>query len=112
MAANFGWICFVATCCTYLLIFDIYVVIILIHQVNPQYLAKLILEMPQQQSTKFIESVILTLYNYASNPREEFLLLQLFSTSLRQEIIEKVENMGDIVTGQPLAVKMVVDFHR
>ena len=81
-------------------------------QVNPQYLAKLILEMPQQQSTKFIESVILTLYNYASNPREEFLLLQLFSTSLRQEIMEKVENMGDIVTGQPLAVKMVVDFHR
>lgn len=68
--------------------------------------------MPQQQSTKFIESVILTLYNYASNPREEYLLLQLFSTSLRQEIMESVDNMGDIVTGNPLAIKMVVDFHR
>lgn len=68
--------------------------------------------MPQQQSTKFIESVILTLYNYASNPREEFLLLKLFATSLQQEILGHIENLGDIVTGNPLAIKMVVDFHR
>lgn len=82
------------------------------NQVEPQYLARLILEMPQQQSTKFIESVILTLYNYASNPRDEYLLLKLFSTSLRQEIMQSIENMTDIVTGTPLAIKMVVDFHR
>ncbi|XP_067934294.1 ras GTPase-activating-like protein IQGAP1 isoform X2 [Watersipora subatra] len=81
-------------------------------QVDPQYLARLILVMPQQQSTKFIESVILTLYNYASNPREEYLLLKLFSTSLEHEILERVDNMADIVTGNPLAIKMVVDFHR
>ena len=50
------------------------------------YLAKLIFEMPQNQSNRFMESVILTLLNYASNQREEYLLLKLFQTALREEI--------------------------
>ena len=56
-------------------------------QTNPVYLAKLIFEMPQSRSTNFMESVILTLYNYASNTREEYLLLKLFETALREEIL-------------------------
>lgn len=56
-------------------------------QTNPVYLAKLIFEMPQSRSTNFMESVILTLYNYASNSREEYLLLRLFETALREEIL-------------------------
>lgn len=38
-------------------------------QTNPTYLAKLIFQMPQNKSTKFMDSVIFTLYNYASNQR-------------------------------------------
>lgn len=55
-------------------------------QTNPVYLAKLIFEMPQSRTTRFMESVILTIYNYASNQREEFLLLKLFKTALEEEI--------------------------
>ena len=55
-------------------------------QTNPTYLAKLIFEMPQSRTTKFMESVILTLYNYASNQREEYLLLKLFKTALEEEV--------------------------
>lgn len=55
-------------------------------QTNPVYLAKLIFEMPQSKTTKFMESVILTIYNYASNHREEYLLLKLFKTALKEEI--------------------------
>ena len=55
-------------------------------QTNPVYLAKLIFEMPQNQSNRFMESVILTLLNYASNQREEYLLLKLFKTALSEEI--------------------------
>jgi len=55
-------------------------------QTNPVYLAKLIFEVPQSRTTKFMESMILTLYNYASNQREEFLLLRLFETALKEEI--------------------------
>lgn len=55
-------------------------------QTNPTYLAKLIFQMPQNRSTKFMDSVIFTLYNYASNQREEYLLLRLFKTALQEEI--------------------------
>lgn len=55
-------------------------------QTQPVYLARLIFQMPQSKSTKFMESVIFTLYNYASNPREAYLLLQLFKVALQEEI--------------------------
>lgn len=81
-------------------------------QTNPVYLAKLIFAMPQSKFTKFMESVILTLYNYASNAREEYLLVKLFDTALKEEIISKVDQMQDIVTGNPAVIRMVVHFNR
>ncbi|XP_035538359.1 ras GTPase-activating-like protein IQGAP1 [Morone saxatilis] len=81
-------------------------------QTNPTYLAKLIFQMPQNKSTKFMDSVIFTLYNYASNQREEYLLLKLFKTALQEEIKSKVDQMKEIITGNPTVIKMVVSFHR
>ncbi|KAG7278328.1 hypothetical protein CRUP_029933 [Coryphaenoides rupestris] len=65
-------------------------------QTNPSYLAKLIFQMPQNKSTKFMDTVIFTLYNYASNQRED----------------SKVDQIQDIVTGNPTVIKMVVSFNR
>lgn len=81
-------------------------------QTNPSYLAKLIFQMPQNKSTKFMDTVIFTLYNYASNQREEYLLLKLFETALQEEIKSKVDQIQDIVTGNPTVIKMVVSFNR
>ncbi|XP_044300758.1 ras GTPase-activating-like protein IQGAP1 [Varanus komodoensis] len=81
-------------------------------QTNPTYLAKLIFQMPQNKSTKFMDSVIFTLYNYASNQREEYLLLRLFKTALQEEIKSKVDQVQEIVTGNPTVIKMVVSFNR
>ncbi|XP_030272103.1 ras GTPase-activating-like protein IQGAP2 [Sparus aurata] len=81
-------------------------------QTNPPYLAKLIFQMPQNKSTKFMDTVIFTLYNYASNQREEYLLLKLFKTALEEEINSKVDQIQDIVTGNPTVIKMVVSFNR
>ncbi|NWW84564.1 IQGA1 protein, partial [Rhynochetos jubatus] len=81
-------------------------------QTNPTYLAKLIFQMPQNKSTKFMDSVIFTLYNYASNLREEYLLLRLFQTALQEEIKSKVDQIQEIVTGNPTVIKMVVSFNR
>ncbi|XP_029017889.1 ras GTPase-activating-like protein IQGAP2 isoform X2 [Betta splendens] len=81
-------------------------------QTNPSYLAKLIFQMPQNKSTKFMDTVIFTLYNYASNQREEYLLLKLFKTALEEEINLKVDQIQDIVTGNPTVIKMVVSFNR
>lgn len=55
-------------------------------QTNPMYLAKLIFEMPQDRTTKFMESVIFSVFNYGSNIREEYLLAKLFKTALEEEI--------------------------
>lgn len=63
-------------------------------QTEPKYLAKLIFLLPMSNSTKFMESVILSLYNYGSNHREEFLLLKLFRVALEEEVFEKVAQPG------------------
>uniref|UniRef100_A0AAQ4PTE4 IQ motif containing GTPase activating protein 2 n=1 Tax=Gasterosteus aculeatus aculeatus TaxID=481459 RepID=A0AAQ4PTE4_GASAC len=81
-------------------------------QTNPHYLAKLIFQMPQNKSTKFMDTVVFTLYNYASNQREEYLLNKLFKTALEEEINSKVDQIQDIVTGNPTVIKMVVSFNR
>lgn len=81
-------------------------------QTNPTYLAKLIFEMPQIKTTKFMESVIYSLFNYGSNQREEYLLIRLFKKALEEEIASKVDKMSDFVTGNPLVVKMIVGFNR
>ncbi|NXO20605.1 IQGA3 protein, partial [Cisticola juncidis] len=81
-------------------------------QTQPEYLARLIFQMPQNKSTKFMESVIFTLYNYASNPREAFLLLQLFKAALQEEIRSKVDHVHDILTGNATVIRLVVRFYR
>lgn len=55
-------------------------------QTQPVCLARLLMQMPPNKSTKFMESVVFSLYNYASSPREAFLLLQLFQCALQEEI--------------------------
>ncbi|XP_034721405.1 ras GTPase-activating-like protein IQGAP3 [Etheostoma cragini] len=81
-------------------------------QTQPVYLAQLIFLMPQSRSTSFMEMLVFSLFNYGSDSREGFLLLQLFTTALTQEIREKVEQPQDVVTGNPTVIKMLVNFYR
>lgn len=60
-------------------------------QTRPQFLAKLVFAMPQTKTNKFMESVILTLFNFGANPREEFLLCKLFQHALEEEVQSKVK---------------------
>uniref|UniRef100_H2Z717 Ras GTPase-activating-like protein IQGAP1 n=1 Tax=Ciona savignyi TaxID=51511 RepID=H2Z717_CIOSA len=81
-------------------------------QTNPTYFGKLIFKMAAGRTTNFMQSVILSVYNYASNHREEYLLLKLFKTALQEEIESKVDKVKEIATGNPLVIKMVVTFNR
>ncbi|XP_057324303.1 ras GTPase-activating-like protein IQGAP1 [Microplitis mediator] len=81
-------------------------------QTNPKYLAKLLFLLPQSKSNKFLQNVILTLYNFGSNIREEYLLLKLFGTALQEEIRSKFQKPAEVVTGNPLVLKMVVNYAR
>lgn len=57
-----------------------------VFQTQPLYLAQLIFLMPQSRSTAFMEMLVFSLFNYGSDRREAFLLLQLFTEALRYEI--------------------------
>ncbi|KAA0702572.1 Ras GTPase-activating-like protein IQGAP3 [Triplophysa tibetana] len=81
-------------------------------QTRPLYLAQLISLMPQNKSTSFMETVIFTLFNYGSDCREAFLLLQLFTAALRHEIGVKVDRPQEVVTGSPTVIKLLVSFYR
>ncbi|TRY59997.1 hypothetical protein DNTS_020255 [Danionella cerebrum] len=81
-------------------------------QTQPMYLARLIFLMPQNKSTSFMQTVIFTLFNYGSDCREAFLLLQLFTAALRHEISVKVDRPQEVVTGNPTVIKMLVSFYR
>lgn len=55
-------------------------------QTQPTYLARLIFHMPQNETSRFVEPVVFSLYNYASDCRGAYLLLQLFKTALQEEV--------------------------
>ena len=65
---------------------DLYQNLFYLLQTKPIYLAKLLYTLPATKSSNFIESVVLQLFNYGANSREEYLLLKLFTASLDQEI--------------------------
>lgn len=81
-------------------------------QTNPTYLAKLLFRLPQSRSVKFLQNVILSLFNFGASQREEYLLLKLFRSALIEEIQCKCEKLSDAVIGNPMVLKMVVNYAR
>ncbi|XP_032089812.1 ras GTPase-activating-like protein IQGAP3 isoform X1 [Thamnophis elegans] len=81
-------------------------------QTQPVCLARLLMQMPPNKSTRFMESVVFSLYNYASSPREAYLLLRLFQRALQEEIASRVTRPREILTGNPAVIRMVVSFYR
>ncbi|XP_035991588.1 ras GTPase-activating-like protein IQGAP1, partial [Fundulus heteroclitus] len=81
-------------------------------QTKPTYLAKLIFQMPDVKSKELMNSFFSTLYNNALNQREEYLLLDFFKTALREQIMSKVDQMKEMITGNQTVINMVVSFHR
>ncbi|XP_043498772.1 ras GTPase-activating-like protein IQGAP1 isoform X1 [Polistes fuscatus] len=81
-------------------------------QTNPSYLSKLLFLLPQSKTNKFLQNVILTLFNFGSNIREEYLLLKLFGSALQEEIRCKFQKPSEVVTGDPLVLKLVVNYAR
>lgn len=64
-------------------------------QTRPEYLARLFRSLERidmtEKAKKTVENVVMTLYGYAQNPREEFLLLKLFQVSQPASILEILE---------------------
>lgn len=87
-------------------------------QTQPIYLARLIfVDVPLDlwsatKAQSFLQRVTETVYNYASNDREQYLLFKLFRTALFYEVDEKITSIRDFIAGNPTVVKLVMAHHR
>ncbi|KAF9976681.1 hypothetical protein BGZ73_008078 [Actinomortierella ambigua] len=85
-------------------------------QTQPIYFSKLFFMVSKtglftDRIKKQIESVVLTMYGYAQNSREEYLLLKLFKQSIVDEV-DQVLNVSDFMRGNFMFVKMVMIYVR
>ncbi|KAG0280272.1 hypothetical protein BGZ95_010710 [Linnemannia exigua] len=85
-------------------------------QTQPAYFSKLFFMMSKtglfsDRIKKQIEGVVLTLFGYAQNSREEYLLLKLFKQSIFEEV-EQILNVNDFMRGNFMFVKMVMIYVR
>lgn len=69
-------------------------------------------EWPGVKNKKFLQGVIQTVYNYASNAREQYLLLKLLRKALATEIAEKVDSPKEFITGNPYVIKLTINQYR
>ncbi|KAI1311958.1 hypothetical protein EDD11_003214 [Mortierella claussenii] len=85
-------------------------------QTQPTYFSRLFFMMSKtglftDRIKKQIEGVVLTLFGYAQNSREEYLLLKLFKQSIFEEVGE-ILNVNDFMRGNFMFVKMVMIYVR
>lgn len=77
-------------------------------QTNPKYLAKCIFLVPASDVDQFLNTVTLTLYGYAFNPREEYLILNLFNETLQLEV--KSSTLESFLSGNPILIKLLITY--
>ncbi|XP_077454605.1 ras GTPase-activating-like protein IQGAP3 isoform X2 [Stigmatopora argus] len=82
-------------------------------QTRPSYLAKLLfLASHSGGSSSLVQMLIFSLFNYGADDRQAFLLVRLFTEALHLELRSRVSEPRDVIKGNPLVVKMLVDFYR
>ncbi|KAJ1975077.1 iqgap- protein, partial [Dimargaris verticillata] len=84
-------------------------------QTQPIYLARLLFALNKgplgEKNKKFMETVVLSLFGFAQNAREEFLLLKLFKTAIEEEI-ESIAGIHEFLRGNPVFIKLAVHHNR
>ena len=83
-------------------------------QTEPRYMANLMYTINKssgRSSTKFLEQVVLTLYGYAQNSREEYLFLRLMEQSALLEISE-ASTVFETLKDNPMFVKLILQYTR
>ncbi|KAI8581736.1 hypothetical protein K450DRAFT_230913 [Umbelopsis ramanniana AG] len=85
-------------------------------QTEPKYLSRLMYIMNGQESAdhlgkKLVETTVLTLFGYAQNSREEYLLLKLFKFCISEEM-SYMEDAQEFMRGNYIFMKLVVHYNR
>ncbi|KAL1924088.1 uncharacterized protein VTP21DRAFT_7123 [Calcarisporiella thermophila] len=81
-------------------------------QTQPQYLSRLLFVLNQSDRVKkTVETTMLTLFGYAQNTREEYLLLKLLQSCIREEL-KSIENIQEFMRGNFMFLKLVLHYYR
>ncbi|CAG8473702.1 13469_t:CDS:10 [Funneliformis caledonium] len=94
---------------------ELYQQLFYILQTQPMYLARLFFILNKlgfpEKTKRLVEGVVLTLFGYAQNAREEYLLLKLFQKSMMEEL-ENIDSLQEFLRGNFMFVKLVVHYNR
>lgn len=83
-------------------------------QTQPVYLGKLMFLLNRKWGAafnNFVEGVVMALFGYAQQAREEYMLLQLIKTAIQFEVKEAKE-INDITKAQPFYVRLLLHYTR
>lgn len=80
-------------------------------QTEPQYLAKLVTLLREDDMELFLDTVMLSLFGDGFSPREEFLILSLFRLAITQEM-EGTKSVGDFLKADTIVPKMIITYNR
>lgn len=80
-------------------------------QTETKYIANLVYMMNTEQMDSFLDTVILTLFGDAFSPREEFLILKLFSNAIHREM-QSVKDVSSFLKADSVVPRMVVAYNR
>ncbi|PPQ77741.1 hypothetical protein CVT25_011176 [Psilocybe cyanescens] len=84
-------------------------------QIRGEYLSRLFVRLSMdgrpESSRRFAERVVLTLFGYGQDRREDFLLLKLFQLAIKEEIVNAL-SIDDIIAGYPMYLNIAVHYVR
>ncbi|KAF9247031.1 ras GTPase-activating protein [Melanogaster broomeanus] len=83
-------------------------------QTQGEYLSRLFVELSDDDSEKhrpLAERVVLTLFGYGQDRREDYLLLKLFQLSIRREVAD-ARTIEDVIRGHPIYISIAVQYLR
>ncbi|KAK7470669.1 iqgap-related protein [Stygiomarasmius scandens] len=64
-----------------------------------------------EKNKRFVERVVLTLFGYGQDRREDYLLLKLFSSAIHDEV-HSANSINEIVDGHPMYINIAVHYVR
>ncbi|KAG2077434.1 ras GTPase-activating protein [Suillus decipiens] len=83
-------------------------------QTRAEYLGGLFVQLSDETAEKhrrLTERVVLTLFGYGQDRREDYLFLKLFQLSIREEILA-APSISDVVHGHPMYINIAVQYVR
>eukprot|EP00026_Physarum_polycephalum_P003083 Phypoly_transcript_03092.p1 GENE.Phypoly_transcript_03092~~Phypoly_transcript_03092.p1 ORF type:complete len:847 (+),score=180.92 Phypoly_transcript_03092:122-2542(+) len=80
-------------------------------QTEPHYLGRLVTLVQPDKMEQFLDTVILTLFGDAFSPREEYLILSLFTLAIAQETRAN-SNVAELISMESVVPKMIITYNR